>query len=42
MQDSFPGFGKVWQRRIAAVGVFTNQKMGDVFSFLDSFYDINI
>jgi hypothetical protein len=25
------------QRRVAAVGVFTNRKMGDVFSFLDSF-----
>jgi hypothetical protein len=27
---------------IAAVGVFTNRKMGDVFSFLDSFLVILI
>jgi hypothetical protein len=25
------------KRQIAAVGVFTNRKMGDAFSFLDSF-----
>jgi len=28
------------QRRVAAAGVFTNRKMGDVFSFLDSFLEV--